>query len=75
MDLERFDVAAGATGQWTRIACQSGPEWSRRLLPLSGSLWLTGDSTAPFNARAFDLFTQIGLNLLHFLKLFQFSEI
>ena len=47
MDLERFDVAAGATGQWTRIACQFSSGIYRNLLSLKGSLWIIGDLNAP----------------------------
>ena len=46
LDLERFDVEAGATGQWTRIACHFRYKECRSLLPLSGSLWIIGDLNA-----------------------------
>ena len=47
LDLELFDVTAGATGQWTQIACQFSFRGYRNLLALSGSLWLIGDFNAP----------------------------
>ena len=47
MDLELFNVAAGSTGQWTRIACQYRSEYRRYLLSLISSQWLIGDFNAP----------------------------
>ena len=47
LDLERFDVEAGATGQWTRITYQFSSDFRRNLLSLKGSLWVIGDLNAP----------------------------
>ena len=47
LDLEVFDAAAGATGQWTRVACQFSSDFWRYLLPQKGSLWIIGNSIAP----------------------------